>query len=143
MNQPISPPFGKQDIRVSKRRKRILYIDDNEDSAEMMPLLLGLAGYKVTAVPSVQANVEIATGGDFDLILLENWLAERSGVELCKAIRAFDTDIPIVFFTTDTREKDREKALAAGANAYLVKPHGLSNIVKTITQLTDNHPAMA
>jgi DNA-binding NtrC family response regulator len=84
MNQPISPPFGKQDIRVSKRRKRILYIDDNEDSAEMMPLLLGLAGYKVTAVPSVQANVEIATGGDFDLILLENWLAEGQVLSCAK-----------------------------------------------------------
>jgi CheY-like chemotaxis protein len=140
MDQPTSYNFGKQGIPAGRIRKRILYIDDNQDSAEIMPLLLAPAGYAVTTVSSQQEIVEIATRGNFDLIVLENWLVERSGVDLCKAIRTFDTDIPIVFFTTDSREKDIEKALAAGANAYLVKPYGLFNIVKTIIHLTENQP---
>ena len=137
MNQTTSPEFGKQDIRVNKKRKRILYIDDNQDSAEMMPLILAPAGYEVTAASSLQASIEVAIGGSFDLILLENWLVRGSGVELCKAIRAFNADIPIIFFSTAAQEKEVAKGLAAGANAYLVKPDGLSQIVQTITYLLD------
>src|SRR5437868_13043473 len=143
MNQPMPPNFSNQDNRVSKARKRILYIDDNQDAAEMMPLLLAPAGYEVTAVSSLQASAEIATCGDFDLILLENWLAEGPGVDLCKAIRACNANIPIVFFSTVAYEKDIQNGLAAGANAYLLKPEGLSTIVKTITHLIDNNPAMS
>jgi CheY-like chemotaxis protein len=143
MNQPNLSQSGMQDIRVSKQRKRILYIDDNQDSAEMMPLILAPVGYEVTAATSHQVNMEIVTGGGFDLILLENRLMEGSGIDLCKAIRAFDAEIPIVFYSTSAREKDVEKGLAAGANAYLVKPDGLSQIVQTVSYLLDNQTMTA
>jgi CheY-like chemotaxis protein len=143
MNQLTPSQVGMQDIRVSHRRKKILYIEDNQDSAAMMPLILAPAGYEVTAASSQQASIEIVTGGGFDLILLENRLMEGSGVDLCKAIRACDAEIPIVFYSTAAYEKDIEKGLAAGANAYLIKPDGLSNIVQTITYLLDNQTMTA
>jgi DNA-binding response OmpR family regulator len=139
MNQPTPPNYG--DSHVSHKRKRILYIDDDQDSVEMMPLILAPAGFEVTAVSSEQVSVEIATRGDFDLIVLENWLVKRPGIDLCKAIRACNTDLPIIFFSTPAYEKDIQNGLVAGANAYLIKPDGLSTIVKTVTHLIDN-PAM-
>jgi DNA-binding response OmpR family regulator len=135
MNQPNSPQFGKQDGHVSKKGKRILYIEDNQDAAEMMGLILVQAGYEVTTADSHQINMEIVNGGGFALILLESWLVEGSGTDLCKAIRAFDARIPIVFFTTAAFEKDIEKAMAAGADAYLLKPNDVSRIIPTITHL--------
>jgi CheY-like chemotaxis protein len=134
-------PFDNQAIDNSKRGKRILYIEDNQEAAEMMPLILAPAGYEVTTADSHQVSMEIVTGGGFDLILLESWLVEGSGIDLCKAIRAFDARIPIIFFTTAAFEKDIEKAMAAGADAYLRKPDDVSNLIPIISDL-HNHKTM-
>jgi CheY-like chemotaxis protein len=135
MNPFPLPLFDNQAIANSKRGKRILYIEDNQDAAEMMELILAQEGYEVTTAGSHQISMEIVTGGGFALILLESWLVEGSGTDLCKAIRAFDARIPIVFFTTAAFEKDIECAMAAGADAYLLKPDDVSQIIPTITHL--------
>ena len=119
----------------STARKRIFYIEDDEDSAELMRWILTLAGYDVSLSPSPHEALPIVKLGGFDLILLEMRLVGQSGVALCKEIRAFNPDIPIVFFTSSAYSTDREEGLKAGANAYLIKPSGLETIEGTIAQL--------
>src|SRR5687768_14660301 len=98
MNQSTSLKLENPDPRVSKSRKRIFYVEDDKDSADMMNILLTGEGYEVIIATSLQEGTEIIRRGAFDLFLLDNWLGEGSGIELCKTIRAFDTSTPIVFY---------------------------------------------
>jgi DNA-binding response OmpR family regulator len=61
-------------------------------------------------------------------------MADMSGVEMCRRIRAYDRRTPIIFYSASAYPKDREAGLAAGADDYLVKPEGLDRIVETINR---------
>jgi two-component system, OmpR family, alkaline phosphatase synthesis response regulator PhoP len=115
---------------------RILCVEDNVDSREIIRYLLTLAGYEVVTASSTRDGLEFALHESFALIMLDNWYAQGSGVELCKKIRAFDSHTPIIFFSGAAFETDRQEGIAAGAQAYLTKPTGIKILVKTIEELT-------
>jgi DNA-binding NtrC family response regulator len=58
----------------------------------------------------------------FDLYLLDYWLPDWSGVQLCKEIRKTDPRGPVFFCTSAGRTEDRKRAIRAGATAFLTKP---------------------
>ncbi|HET8670389.1 MAG TPA: response regulator, partial [Candidatus Saccharimonadales bacterium] len=58
------------------QRKRVLCVEDDPDSCEMMGLLLDVHGYDVTTAISVEDALGLARRGGFDLYVLDNWLAE-------------------------------------------------------------------
>lgn len=117
---------------------RILYVDDNKDSCEMVSAMLPLYAdwkYSVTAVESGDAAVSLLEKQAFDIYILDSVLPDVSGVELCERIRRTDADTPILFFTGKAREADRKKAIDAGASQYLVKPNDLIKLTETVKQL--------
>jgi DNA-binding response OmpR family regulator len=71
----------------------------------------------------------------FLAFILDNWFEGTSGVDICKEIRSFDTDTPIIFCSGEARQSEINKALAAGANAYLVKPIDFEALTVTVTKL--------
>jgi len=76
--------------------------------------------------------------GVYDAFVLEEWLPDWDGVHLCRAIRAVDPHGPILFYTGSTRLKDRERAMRAGASAYLCKtvdPQRLCNELQVLLEL--------
>jgi CheY-like chemotaxis protein len=103
-------------------RKRILCVDDHEDTWTMMSILLDGYGYEAVIASSVRDALKIARSGGLALCILDHWLTESNGIELCQQIRAFDSDIPIMFYSGAGYAADIQKGLAAGAQAYLVKP---------------------
>jgi|SRR5215467_3590602 len=68
-------------------------------------------------------------------IYLDNWLLDRSGVELCRAIREFDPHTPILFYSAAAYAHDIREAVRAGAQRYLVKPVIPDELRQTVTQL--------
>jgi two-component system, OmpR family, response regulator len=103
-------------------KRRILCVDDNEDSCEILSIVLGNAGYECVSTGTVAEALNKTSTESFDLILLDNRLPDGSGLELCQQIRDFNGDIPICFYTSDGFPAHREAAMQAGANAYLIKP---------------------
>lgn len=79
--------------------------------------------------------MRLAQHQDFDLYILDNWLPDKSGVELCRAIRAFDLYTPILFYSAAAYERDIEEAIRAGAQDYLVKPVSLDKLRQAVAQL--------
>jgi DNA-binding response OmpR family regulator len=69
----------------------------------------------------------------FDLYLLDARLPGLDGFDLCRRIRDFDPDTPILFFSGAADSTDRKKGLDAGANAYVVKPE-IDSLIEAITQ---------
>jgi DNA-binding response OmpR family regulator len=120
---------------MPRQARRVLCVEDDEDTCKMVSSLLGLINCETsTAETAAEALDKIATER-FDLYLLDNWLPGGSGVELCRKIRETDTSIPIIFYSGAALESEREEALAAGAQAYLVKPLDVSLIIKTVSKL--------
>ncbi|MEP6923490.1 MAG: response regulator [Pyrinomonadaceae bacterium] len=108
-------------------RLTILYADDNEDSCLMLKTLLGFSGIDVLCVNTVKEAFHAAQNKRFDLYLLDNRFSDGNGLDLCRRLREFDSQTPIVFYSGDAQESDCQKGLAAGANEYLIKP--VSNTV--------------
>jgi DNA-binding response OmpR family regulator len=105
---------------VIPNRKRILLVEDYEDSRELATHTL--TEYTITCARNFNEGLRQARQGGFDLYILDNWLPDNSGVELCRAIREFDAHTPILFYSAAAYAKDIQEGLRAGAQAYLVKP---------------------
>lgn len=111
---------------------RVLYVDDDEDSRVMLITLLRHELIEAKAVRSaVQAMSSIQTE-HFDLYLLDSRLPDLDGFDLCRRIRDFDPDTPILFFSGMSFEADKKRGIEAGANAYVIKPdvEGLLGSIK-------------
>ena len=116
-------------------RPYVLCVDDDEDSRLMLVALLRLAAIESTAVGTAAQALSLIQAEHFDLCLLDAWLPEIDGFELCRRMRAFDPHIPILFFSGAAYEADKRKAFAAGADAYVTKPD-IYNLLENIKQFT-------
>jgi DNA-binding response OmpR family regulator len=105
---------------VIPNRKRILLVEDYEDARDLATLTL--TEYMLTCARNFNEGLRLARREGFDLYILDNWLPDKSGVELCRAIREFDSRTPILFYSAAAYAKDIQEGLQAGAQAYLVKP---------------------
>jgi DNA-binding response OmpR family regulator len=119
---------------------RILCVDDDQDSCEIIKLILSFAdpNYQVTTVSGAEEALSLLKSETFDLYILDYSLPQISGIELCREIRRIDPDAPIMFFSANAFEKDKNTAIDAGASAYLVKPEGLDKLTGTVEKLL-NH----
>jgi len=89
----------------------------------------------VRTAATAAAGLQLAKTNPFDLYLLDHWLADGSGVELCRNIRAFDHNTPIVFLSGSVYDSDYQEAMSAGATAYLGKPAELLRLQQTVFSL--------
>lgn len=121
-----------------KNTPRVLYIEDHEDTRELVTLVLEQKSYEVVTGSTIESGVNLAGSQKFDLYLLDSWLPDGSGLELCKRIRKFDAATPIVFYSAAAYETDREQALNSGAQAYLVKPTHPSELCSLVTSLIES-----
>ncbi len=124
---------------------RLLYVEDNADSVELVKFMLGgeTDFYELISTGSATEALALHAAESFDLYLLDYRLPEMSGVELCRRIRQTDKTTPILFFTAMARPADRSVAIAAGASDYLIKPTDLDVLRGTIKRLLNaNKPAL-
>jgi DNA-binding response OmpR family regulator len=119
---------------LSNPLSRVLCVDDDEDACEMLSLLL--KAYRIDAIcaRSAAAAWPIIKAENFDLYLLDGWLPTVDGFEFCRQIREFDTTTPILFYSGAAYDADKQKGIAAGANAYLTKPD-VDGLIETIVDL--------
>jgi DNA-binding response OmpR family regulator len=120
-----------------KKPARILYIEDHEDTRELVTLLLAKK-YEVITGATIESGVQLAGSEDFDLYLLDSWLPDGSGLDLCRQIRQFDKITPILFYSAAAYAADCEKALQCGAQGYLAKPSAPSQLCDLVTQLIEH-----
>ena len=107
----------------TKKRKRVLIVDDSLTVRETERQLLDNAGYIVEVAVDGGDGWNAVRLGDFDLIVSDIDMPRLSGFELIKKIRK-DTrlaHIPIIIVSYKDREEDRQKGLEAGADHYLTK----------------------
>lgn len=116
---------------MSDYKCRILYVDDHEDSAEMLKLVLADVDYEVESARTVKQALEVASQIEFDLYVVDKRLPDGSGLELLKQLEKLTPGIPSIVYTGDVYEVHREQAMAAGAHAFVCKPD-IETLIKTI-----------
>lgn len=117
--------------------RRILYIEDHEDTRELVTLLLAQKSYEVITGSTIESGAALAAAQRFDLYLLDSWLPDGSGLDLCQRIRQFDKTTPILFYSAAAYTTDLDMALQCGAQAYLVKPTQPTELCDMVTALIE------
>ncbi len=117
-----------------RQKKRILFVEDHEDTWEIVELTL--AECKLSFARTFYGGLRLARRGYFDLYLLDNWLPDGSGIGLCIAIREFDPHTPILFYSAAAYERDIQEAMRSGAQGYLVKPVKSDALERMVAKLT-------
>jgi DNA-binding response OmpR family regulator len=123
---------------MAEEKARILCVEDNRDSREMIATLLRQSNdnYQITAVETAAEALALNGKQKFDLYILDIWLPGMDGVELCRRLRERGVTDPIMFFSAmGVQVKDRDSFLASGADEFLVKSIDIDRFTATVERL--------
>jgi two-component system, OmpR family, response regulator MtrA len=109
----------------------IMVVDDDQDLAEMLAIVLTGEGMEVDLVGRGDEVMEIFRATPPDLVLLDIMLPGIDGIEVCKQIRA-ESMVPIVMLTAKGETTDIVKGLEFGADDYIVKPFQPGELIARI-----------
>ncbi len=127
---------------MSDYKCRILYVDDHDDSAEMLKLVLADVDYEVDSARTVDQALAMAATVEFDLYVVDKRLPDGSGLELLKQLEKSTPGIPTIIYTGDVYEVHREQAMAAGAHAFVCKPD-IDTLIKTVHEFLSSRECAA
>jgi len=119
------------------RTRKILVVDDNEDAAETLAMLLSIAGNEVVTAYDGLSAVEKAVEFVPDVVLLDIGLPKLNGYEAARRIRERlgSTGIVLVALTGWGQDEDRRRSAAAGFDHHLVKPVAPATLAKLLAGL--------
>ena len=122
---------------------RVLIVEDDSDTLEMLKFVLLQNGADVVPTNAVQAALEQFERQRPDLVLADIAMSEMNGYALIAEIRSKDaeraTHTKAVAVTAYSTERDKELALAAGFKAYVTKPFDPSVLVETLVNVMNGH----
>lgn len=111
---------------------RVLYCEDDADTREMVRFVLEGDGFEVVCLEDSAGCLRAAKDQRFDVYLLDSVMPEQDGAGLCEQIREFDVHTPVVFFSGAVYQRDKDRAMAAGAQAYITKPAHMTDVISVI-----------
>jgi len=122
----------------------VLVVDDDQDLAEMLGIVLNGAGIDVDLVSRGDEALEVFRNNPPDLVLLDVMLPGLDGIEVCKQIRA-ESMVPIVMLSAKGDTHDVVRGLEAGADDYMVKPfrHQTELVARIRTRLRKTNTDIA
>lgn len=119
---------------MSPLKRRILCVDDDDDTCFMLTHLLEREGYAVNTCVTVDEALKLAQRESFNLYILDERFPRGAGTNLCRKIREFDPNTPIIIYSGAVFETQQQEALHAGANSFVSKPE-IDKLIGTIRRL--------
>jgi len=110
---------------------KVLLVDDEPAILETLEHRLRKEGYTVFTAPTAEDGMRIYRQTRPDLMVLDVMLPNRSGFDLCKAIRR-DSKVPIIFLTAQAAVDDRVAGLEAGGRDYVTKPFHAAELLARV-----------
>ena len=101
--------------------KRILIVDDDKKTVELVKIYLTRDGHKVITAYDGNEALKLARESHPDLIVLDLMLPGIDGLEICRTLRA-ESDVPIIMLTARTTDDDKLTGFTSGADDYVTKP---------------------
>lgn len=119
--------------------QHILIIEDEPGIYNFLKQGLEEEGYNISIAIDGKRGVELSMSENPDLILLDWMLPKMRGIEVCKAIREKDTEVPILFLTAKDTVQETIEGLQSGANDYIKKPFSFEELLERIKIHFRNH----
>ncbi|HEC24248.1 MAG TPA: response regulator transcription factor [Chloroflexi bacterium] len=111
--------------------EKILIIDDEQTTVDLLSILLEHKGFEVIKAYRAEDGLRKAYHTHPDLVLLDIMMPDMDGWEVCRRLREL-SDMPIIFLTALTDVQDVVKGLEMGADDYIIKPHDNDELVARI-----------
>jgi len=133
------PPTTATEAAQPTESLRVLVVDDNEDAAESLAMLVKGSGHDVRTAYDGPSALQAALQYRPSVVLLDIGLPEMSGYEVAKRIRHEPTlqKVVLVAVTGYGREADRQTSLEAGFNHHLVKPAAFKNVQQILATVSE------
>ena len=141
--KPLAPVTVSESTPAVGRR--ILIVDDNEDGAESLAMLLQFGGHETQKAHDGVAALAAAERFRPDVVLLDIGLPRLNGHEVCRRIRQepWGKDMVLVAFTGWGQEEDRQRSREAGFNTHMVKPVDHDLLEKLLASLPSGREAIS
>jgi two-component system chemotaxis response regulator CheY len=116
---------------------KILVVDDDPTTRKVLTIYLRAKGYEVVTAENGLDGQEKLGANPVQLIMSDINMPYMDGIEFVKSVRANAgwANIPILMVSTEADPEEKQKAYAAGANGYLVKPVTAEMVTSTIKKL--------
>jgi DNA-binding response OmpR family regulator len=127
-------------------KRRILVVEDDAAIRTGVRDSLKFAGFDVDEAADGDAGMKLALSVDCDLVLLDLVLPGPDGLQILRRVRQLRPSLPIIMLTARGEEQDRVAGLKSGADDYVVKPFGVSELlarVEAVLRRTPTRPAEA
>jgi two-component system KDP operon response regulator KdpE len=118
----------------------ILVVDDEPQIRRVMRATLSAEGYTIVEARNGLEALEKVRSERPDLVILDLNMPNMDGIEACREIRS-SSKVPIIMLTVRSAEKDKVRALDAGADDYVVKPFGIQELLARIRAALRRSPA--
>jgi DNA-binding response OmpR family regulator len=116
---------------ASNMNRKILVVDDDKKTAELIKLYLERDGYRVFLAHDGLGALELGRTKQPDLIVLDLMLPSVDGLDVCRLLRA-ESKLPIIMLTARTTEDDKLLGLDVGADDYVTKPFSPRELVARV-----------
>lgn len=113
---------------------KILVVDDEKLLVKGIKFNLENEGYTVDACYDGESAVQLASSGDYSLIILDLMMPGLDGLEACQKIRGFST-VPIIMLTARSEDADKLLGFESGADDYVTKPFNILELKARIRAL--------
>jgi two-component system KDP operon response regulator KdpE len=120
----------------------ILVVDDDSQIRRVMRNALSSHGYTIIEARNGEEALKQVRAERLDLIILDLNMPDMDGIEVCREIRVV-SNLPIIMLTVRSAEKDKVRALDAGADDYVVKPFGIDELLARIRAALRRAPGEA
>lgn len=117
---------------------KILVVDDDVTVTELLKVLLTIEGHQPTVVNDSSQTLDIASSLSPDLITLDLMMPGLTGFEVCELLHHDPglATIPVVIVSARDDPESMDRAMQAGANAYITKPFNADDLMGKIKELT-------
>ncbi len=119
--------------------KRVLVVDDDAKTVELVKLYLNRDGYKVMVAYDGVEALRLAREGHPDLIVLDLMLPGIDGLKVCRTVRN-ESDVPIIMLTARTTDQDKLTGLGMGADDYVTKPFSPKELAARVRAVLRRFP---
>lgn len=124
------------------RAGRILIVEDEANILEALSFVLSRAGWDVRGHGKGENAVSEVARIAPDMVILDIMLPGKSGFEILRELRGAEAtmDLPVLMLTAKGQAKDRDQAMATGANGFLTKPFSNSELLEIVARLAGDGP---